>query len=101
VDALRRQWDGEAAQLRGELARERDAGAALSQRLTEAERGRSAAVLAKGEAEARLEGKLETCRADRDELRHKLEAARADLARTAGARADPERTKAPASARAP
>jgi len=101
VDALRRQWDGEAAQLRGDLGRERDAGAALSQRLAEAERGRGAAALAKAEAEARLEGKLETCRADRDELRHKLDAARADLARTAGARGDPERTKAPASARAP
>jgi len=81
VDALRQHWDSEGARLRQDLARERETGAAMQRRLAEAERERNSAVQARTETRASLEGKLEVCRADRDDLRGQLDAAHAEAGR--------------------
>ncbi len=78
VDALRQQWEGEGARLRQDLLRERETRALLQQRLAEAEHERSGAVQARIETKARLEGKLEACRAEHDDLRRQLDANRAE-----------------------
>ncbi len=74
VDALRQHWDGEGTRLRQDLARERETSAIVQRRLAEAERERNSAVQARTETRASLEGKLEVCRADRDDLRGQLDA---------------------------
>jgi chromosome segregation ATPase len=81
VDALRQHWDGEGARLRQDLARERETSAILQRRLAEAERERNSAVQARTETRASLEGKLEVCRADRDDLRGQLDATHSEAGR--------------------
>ena len=93
VEALRQQWDGEGARLRQDLTRERESGAAMQRRLTEAERERSSAVQARIETQARLEGKLEVCRADRDDLRGQLDAAHSGTGHTKRPRRRTARTR--------
>lgn len=72
VEALRQQWESESSQLRQDLGRERENATALQQRVIEA----AAAVQARVASEARLEGRLDACRTDRDDLRRQLEATR-------------------------
>ncbi|HTT70406.1 MAG TPA: protein kinase [Anaeromyxobacteraceae bacterium] len=81
VEALREQWEDETTQLRQDLAHEREADANLGQRLEKAERERNAAIQARTASESRLEGRLEACRSDRDELRQELDDLRADQVR--------------------
>ena len=76
VEALRQGWEESVIRLRADVSREREAIAALQQRVAEAERDRAASVQLRAASEARLEGRLEACRADRDELRQELEALR-------------------------
>jgi Protein kinase domain len=100
VEALRQQWEADSAHLRQDLGREREAGLALQRQLAEAERSGSAAAQARVEAEALLTGKLEACRADLDELRRPIDAARTGPARARGAGIAPP-APAAAAARSP
>ncbi len=89
VEALRQGWGAEAAAYRRDLEREREAAAGARQRLAEAERSHAAADASQREALAHTEGKLEGCRAERDDLRRSLAAPQAELARKPGPPAAP------------
>jgi serine/threonine-protein kinase len=84
VEALRQGWEKDAARLSADVARERDAAAALRQKLADAERDRNAAVQARATAEAHAE-----------DLRRQMESVRAESKRgaaTAPAQATPARS---------
>ncbi len=74
VDALRTGFDGRAASLEANIARERDAGAALARRLEATERDRAQAQLERARSEASLEAVAATCRKERDDLQARLDA---------------------------
>ncbi|HUK65372.1 MAG TPA: protein kinase [Anaeromyxobacteraceae bacterium] len=92
VEALREQWEQESTQLRQDLTHERETGANLVQRLEKSERDKNLALQAKTAAESKLEGRLEACRSDRDELKRELEELRAASIRAEAEAERPKRT---------
>ncbi|HET9598660.1 MAG TPA: protein kinase [Anaeromyxobacteraceae bacterium] len=89
LDALRSSHDGELGLLRRDLAREREAAAALRDRAGELERERERLALARADAEARLEARVEACRVERDELRRQAAAMKSKAPTTSSTTSPP------------
>ncbi len=74
LETMRQTWAETEAALRADLAYQRDSAAELRSAVSDAERDRAASAQLRIAAESRIEGRLDACRADREDLRQELQA---------------------------